>query len=60
MICGDLNADATFVLPSFYAEHGIISTVDVVINKKDGASATACWKSTAPYSMTMTSMTSPF
>ena len=36
VICGDLNADATFVLPSFYAEHGIISTVDVVINKKDG------------------------
>ena len=24
------------MLPSFYAEHGIISTVDVVINKKDG------------------------
>jgi two-component sensor histidine kinase/CheY-like chemotaxis protein len=36
VICGDLNADASFVLPSFYAEHGIISTVDVVINKKDG------------------------
>ena len=36
MICGDLNKDASFVLPSFYAEHGIISTVDVVINKKDG------------------------
>jgi two-component sensor histidine kinase/CheY-like chemotaxis protein len=36
VICGDLNKDATFVPPSFYAEHGIISTVDVVINKKDG------------------------
>ena len=36
VICGDLNKDASFVLPSFYAEHGIISTVDVVINKKDG------------------------
>ena len=36
VICGDLNTDASFVLPSFYAEHGIISTVDVVINKKDG------------------------
>ena len=31
VICGDLNKDATFVLPSFYAEHGIISTVDVII-----------------------------
>ena len=60
VICGDLNTDASFVLPSFYAEHGIISTVDVVINKKDGASPTACWKSTAPYSTTMTSTTSPF
>src|SRR6202011_4117230 len=30
-----LNTDASFVLPSFYSEHGIISTVDVVINTKD-------------------------
>jgi two-component sensor histidine kinase/DNA-binding response OmpR family regulator/putative methionine-R-sulfoxide reductase with GAF domain len=35
VICGDLNKDATFVLPSYYAEHGIISTVDVVI-QRDG------------------------
>ena len=36
VICDDLNTDASFVLPSFYAEHGIISTVDVVINNKEG------------------------
>jgi two-component sensor histidine kinase/CheY-like chemotaxis protein len=35
VICGNLNTDASFVLPSFYSEHGIISTVDVVINTKD-------------------------
>jgi two-component sensor histidine kinase/DNA-binding response OmpR family regulator len=34
VICGDLNKDATFVLPSFYAEHGIISTVDVIIARE--------------------------
>lgn len=36
VICSDLNKDASFVLPSFYAEHGIVATVDVVIKKKDG------------------------
>ncbi|MEJ0069356.1 MAG: GAF domain-containing protein [Pseudomonadota bacterium] len=36
VICSDLNKDATFLLPSFYAEHGIISTVDVVIKKTEG------------------------
>jgi two-component sensor histidine kinase len=35
VICGDLSKDATYVLPSFYADHGIISTVDVII-KRDG------------------------
>ena len=35
VICSDLNEAATFVLPSFYAAHGIISTVDVVI-QSDG------------------------
>jgi DNA-binding response OmpR family regulator/two-component sensor histidine kinase len=34
VICTDLNNDATFVLPSFYAEHGIISTVDVIIRSE--------------------------
>jgi two-component sensor histidine kinase/ActR/RegA family two-component response regulator len=34
VICGDLRTDASFVLPSFYADHGIISTVDVVIKKE--------------------------
>jgi two-component sensor histidine kinase/CheY-like chemotaxis protein len=31
VICGDLQADTGFLLPAFYAEHGIVSTVDVVI-----------------------------
>jgi GAF domain-containing protein len=30
-ICDDLRKDNVFVLPSFYAEHGIISTIDVLI-----------------------------
>jgi two-component sensor histidine kinase/ActR/RegA family two-component response regulator len=34
VICGDLRTDASFVLPAFYAEHGIISTVDVIIRKE--------------------------
>jgi two-component sensor histidine kinase/ActR/RegA family two-component response regulator len=36
VICVDLNKDPNFVLPSFYAEHGIISSVDVTIKKKEG------------------------
>ena len=34
MICGDLTTDASFLLPAFYVEHGIVSTVDVVIKKE--------------------------
>ena len=34
-ICNDLSKDDRFVLPSFYAEHGIVSTVDVVIKGSD-------------------------
>jgi two-component sensor histidine kinase len=30
-ICNDLRKDSTFELPSFYAAHGIISTIDVLI-----------------------------
>ena len=30
-ICSDLGKDNQFVLPSFYAEHSIVSTIDVVI-----------------------------
>ena len=36
VICGDLGKDSSFLLPSFYAEHGIVSTLDVVIKKKEG------------------------
>lgn len=31
----DLRKDSEFVLPAFYAEHGVISTVDVVIKGSD-------------------------
>jgi len=34
-ICGDLRQDHQFVLPAFYAAHGIVSTIDVLI-KGDG------------------------
>jgi two-component sensor histidine kinase len=30
-ICNDLRRDNEFVLPAFYAEHGIVSTIDVLI-----------------------------
>jgi len=30
-ICNDISDDSEFVLPPFYAEHGIISTIDVLI-----------------------------
>jgi two-component sensor histidine kinase/DNA-binding response OmpR family regulator len=36
VICEDLIKDASFLLPSFYAEHGIVSTLDVVIKTKEG------------------------
>ena len=34
-ICNDLREDNNFKLPPFYAEHGIISTIDVVIKGDD-------------------------
>jgi two-component sensor histidine kinase len=34
-ICNDLREDSNFRLPPFYAEHGIISTIDVVIKGDD-------------------------
>jgi two-component sensor histidine kinase len=37
-ICNDLGRDTQFKLPSFYAEHGIISTIDVVIKGADAGS----------------------
>jgi two-component sensor histidine kinase len=36
VICEDLSRDTSFILPSFYAEHGIVSTLDVVIKTKEG------------------------
>jgi len=34
-ICNDLREDNDFKLPAFYAEHGIVSTIDVVIKGSD-------------------------
>jgi two-component sensor histidine kinase len=34
-ICNELRKDNQFVLPPFYAEHGIVSTIDVVIKGAD-------------------------
>jgi two-component sensor histidine kinase len=34
-ICNDLREDNDFKLPAFYAEHGVISTIDVVIKGSD-------------------------
>jgi two-component sensor histidine kinase len=34
-ICNDLRNDNDFKLPSFYAEHGIVSTIDVIIKGSD-------------------------
>jgi two-component sensor histidine kinase len=34
-ICNDLSKDDRYVLPPFYAEHGIVSTIDVVIKGSD-------------------------
>jgi two-component sensor histidine kinase len=34
-ICNNLRDDNDFKLPSFYAEHGIVSTVDVIIKGSD-------------------------
>jgi two-component sensor histidine kinase len=36
-ICNDVRKDCNFELPRFYAAHGIVSTVDVVIHLKDEA-----------------------
>jgi hypothetical protein len=38
VIRGDLNNDATFVLAPLYAEHGIISMMDVVIQRRQAVS----------------------
>ncbi len=36
IICEDLRKDTSFVAPAFYAEHGIRSTMDVIIKKRAG------------------------
>jgi two-component sensor histidine kinase/CheY-like chemotaxis protein/putative methionine-R-sulfoxide reductase with GAF domain len=36
VICDDLNEDTEFLLPPFYIEHGIVSTLDVIIKRKQG------------------------
>jgi two-component sensor histidine kinase/CheY-like chemotaxis protein/putative methionine-R-sulfoxide reductase with GAF domain len=34
VICDDIMTDANFLLPAFYAEYGIVSTIDVVIRRQ--------------------------
>jgi two-component sensor histidine kinase len=34
-ICNDVRKDNNFELPGFYAAHGIVSTIDVIIHAKD-------------------------
>jgi two-component sensor histidine kinase len=34
-ICNDLRQDHFFALPGFYADHGIVSTIDVIIKGSD-------------------------
>jgi two-component sensor histidine kinase len=36
-ICNDVRKEDSFELPRFYAAHGIVSTIDVVIHAKDDA-----------------------
>jgi two-component sensor histidine kinase len=36
VICVDLARDSTYDLPPFYAEHAIVSTLDVIIKNKEG------------------------
>lgn len=35
-ICKDSRRDSEFILPAFYAEHGVISTIDVLISGSNG------------------------
>jgi signal transduction histidine kinase len=37
IICGDISKDPDFVLASFYAEHNIVSTIDVLIGNAETA-----------------------
>ena len=59
VISGNLQADTSFILPAFYGEHGIISTVDVVIRKKTG-DPYGVLEIDSRCSMIMTPMTSIF
>jgi two-component sensor histidine kinase len=36
VVCNDLEISSGFTLPGFYAEHGIASTIDVVVKGLDG------------------------
>ena len=47
VICKDLAKDNGFVLPDFYAEHGIVSTIDVIVKGLEGHRSVS-WRSIAP------------
>jgi two-component sensor histidine kinase len=36
VICHDVEGNNSFVLPAFYAEHKIVSTVDVIVKSREG------------------------
>jgi two-component sensor histidine kinase/ActR/RegA family two-component response regulator len=36
VICDNLNKDATFEVPGYYAQHGIASTLDVIVKNPNG------------------------
>jgi two-component sensor histidine kinase len=37
VICHDVEGNNSFVLPAFYREHKIVSTVDVIVKSREGA-----------------------
>jgi two-component sensor histidine kinase len=37
VICHDVEGNNSFVLPAFYSEHKIVSTVDVIVKGREGA-----------------------
>lgn len=50
-ICNDVRKENNFELPRFYAAHGIVSTVDVVIHVKNDAKPYGVLRSTTTDSM---------
>ena len=60
VIIRNINEANNLALPGFYPEHGIISTVDVLIPASEGAAPMGCWRSTVRSSTCTTGTTSIF